>query len=374
MARNEKGEWIGYGPGDSGAQVTKINHRLFYAYPRNSKAKELGLITNDFYSDQTFSAVKNIQPCFTPPLPATGISNYDTQVALGAVIPPPPKKKFWQQGVGYPAMGFLQPDPNMSYVESRTAGTNELLRLASSDNRPKVIIGYSQGDDVVGYFLEQWPSDRRNEIKMVVGFGSPSRPAGLTLLGNDPGGMGISNHFTPEWARDRTYHFTHEGDWYPNARGLLFLLYDILTRMEISIQFASYLFKVLSQEAGKILLGIQPSEILGAATLAGLAKMVTTGTSSMVGNSILSPLDLFAVLPQLLWLLMDALKFISSNAHMHYHDQPKPFWRGLTAVDCAAQIIQEKVREKEQVVVYTVPGTWASWNDGPPAWTAWKLP
>jgi Putative peptidoglycan binding domain len=22
---------------------------------------------------------------------------------------------------------------------------------------------------------------------------------------------------------------------------------------------------------------------------------------------------------------------------------------------------------------YTVPGTWAGWNDGPPAWTAWKL-
>jgi hypothetical protein len=43
----------------------------------------------------------------------------------------------------------------------------------------------------------------------------------------------------------------------------------------------------------------------------------------------------------------------------------------MTAVDCAAQIITEKV---PNAVVYTVPGTVDFWNNGPPAWTAWKLP
>lgn len=377
MVHNDRGDWVGYGLGDSGTQVTKIQHRLIFAYPKNSRAIELGVQESGIYDSATEEAVKNLQPCFTPPIFPNGIADYATQIALGAVIkaPPPPKpKRFYQQGVGYPAMGFLQPDPNTSYVESRNAGTAELMRLAQPDPRPKVVIGYSQGDDVVAYFLEQWPADRRNEIKMVVGFGSPSRPAGPTLLGNDPGGCGISGHWTPLWARDRTYHFTHDGDMYPNARGLLFLLYDILTRMEVSLDFAMYLFQVLSSEAGKVLIGITPSSLEGAGALDTLSKLVTTGVSTAVGNEIVPPLTLFTLLPQLLWLIIDGLKFVSTNAHMHYHDQPLPEWRGLTAVDCAAQLIQEGVNEAEQTVVYTVPGTWAAWNDGPPAWTAWKLP
>lgn len=378
MATNEQGDWIGYGVGDTGDQVTKIQHRLMYAYPKNSKAIELGVQKTGIYDLATFEAVRNVQPFLKDkngkPLAPTGIANWTTQVALGVVIPGPPPKKFWQQGVGYPAMGFLQPDPNVSYVESRTNGTDELYRLAFPDQRKKVIVGYSQGDDVVGYFLERWPADRRHEIETVVGFGSPSRPAGLTLLGNDPGGCGISGHWTPEWARDRTFHFTHDGDMYANARGLLFLLYDILTRMELSLEFAMYLFQVLSSEAGKILMGITPSQLTGAGSLDMLAKLVTTGVSTAVGEEIVPPLTLFTLLPQILWLAIDGLKFISTNAHMHYHDLPLPEWRGLTAVDCAAQIIQERSSGTDQRVVYTVPGTWAGWNDGPPAWTAWKLP
>lgn len=377
MAHNEEGDWIGYGLGDAGDQVVKIQHRLIFAFPKNSKALELGVQKSGVYDVATEAAVRNVQPCFTPPLYPTGISDWATQAALGAVIklPPGPKpKKFYQQGVWYPAMGFLQPDPNVSYVESRSAGTAELLKLALPDTRKKVVIGYSQGDDAVAYFLDQWPADRRHEIETVVGFGSPSRPAGLTLLGNDPGGCGISGHWTPVWARDRTYHFTHGGDWYPNARGLLFLLYDILTRMELSLEFAMYLFQVLSSEGGKLLMGLNPSDLTGAGALDALSKVVTTGVSTVVGKEILPPLTLFTLLPQLIWLIIDALKFVTTNAHMHYHDLALPEWRGLTAVDCAAQIIQERHAGNDQAVVYTVPGTWAGWNDGPPAWTAWKLP
>lgn len=374
MATGPDGKWIGYGLGDAGEQVAKIQHRLIFAFPKNSKAIGLGVQETGIYDLATQEAVKNIQPFLNPAQVPTGVANYATQLGLGAVIKAgPPAKKFIQQGVGYPAMGFLQPDPNMSYVESRNAGTTELLRLATPDTRPKVVIGYSQGDDVVAYFLERWPENRRSEIKAVVGFGSPSRPEGPTLLGNDPGGKGISGHWTPQWARDRTYHFTHDGDWYPNARGLMFLLYDILTRMEVSLDFAMYLFQVLSTEAGKLLMGITPSDLQGAGALAMLGTLATTGLSTVVGKEILPPLTLFTLLPQLIWLMIDALKFVSTNAHMHYHDTPLPEWRGLTAVDCAAQIIKERVNEKDQVVVYTVPGTWAGWNDGPPAWTAWQL-
>lgn len=379
MARNAQGDWIGYGLGDAGEQVTKIQHRLIYAFPKNSQAVSLGVEKTGYYDSQTEQAVRNVQPFLKDDitgqfLPATGIANYATQLALGVVTRAPAPKRFYQQGIGYPAMGFLQPDPNTSYVESRTAGTKELLKWMLPDTRKKVILGYSQGDDVVARALAQWPANRRHEIETVVGFGSPSRPQGLTLLGNDPGGCGISGHWTPEWARDRTYHFTHDGDMYANARGMLFLLYDILTRMELSLEFAMYLFQVLSTEAGKVLLGISPSSLTGAGALDMLSKLVTTGISTAVGKEIVPPLTLFTLLPQIIWLLIDALKFVSTNAHMRYHDLPLPEWRGLTAVDCAAQIIQERHLSNDQAVVYTVPGTWAGWNDGPPAWTAWKLP
>src|SRR5262245_56475651 len=61
------GKWIGYGPGDdtqppdTGPQVSKIQHRLIYAYPKNSKAIDEGVIENGVYTAQTAAAVKNIQ-------------------------------------------------------------------------------------------------------------------------------------------------------------------------------------------------------------------------------------------------------------------------------------------------------------------------
>ena len=32
-----------------------------------------------------------------------------------------------------------------------------------------------------------------------------------------------------------------------------------------------------------------------------------------------------------------------------------------------------ELRPPQLTVAYSVPGTWAGWNDGPPAWTCWKL-
>ena len=99
--------------------------------------------------------------------------------------------------------------------------------------------------------------------------------------------------------------------------------------------------------------------------------MVTPGSITQTTGPIIQPMSLFMMLPMIIPTIAAALKFVSTNAHFHYHDQPEPFWRGLTAVDCLAQITQEKVHD---AIVYTVPGTVSFWNDGPPAWTAWKLP
>src|SRR6516164_2715408 len=294
------GKWIGYGPGDAtqpadtGPQVSKIQHRLLYAYPKNSKAIEVGVTESGVYSAQTASAIHNIQVFMNQPplnkgLRTDGIANYATQLAIGAVIPAPIPvhvKQFYQQGVAYPADGFLQPDPNESYVMSRTAGTAELLRLALPDHRPKVVIGYSQGEDVTNNAMEQWPAERRGEIKLYVGFGSPCRPPGPTLLGNDPGGSGISQNFTPAWLQPIADHFTPPCDLYANAVGLLPMLYDVLTHMDLSLEFATYLFNFAMTLPGKLLMGTEPSNQAGAGALSGLAPMMGLAAGSVVGGGL----------------------------------------------------------------------------------------
>lgn len=368
-------------------EIGKLNRRLLLVFPKNSKAVSEGVQLHDVFDFATDRALRNIQAFmdgqFVQALgrkfvnAKPGELTYDTKIALGVIVLPPkaPTKLFVQQGVGYPAMGFLNPDPQVSYNESRQAGTAELLRLSLPlVGVPKVWNGYSQGADVVTNALLQWPADRRNEIKCIVQFGDPTRPAGPTLLGNDPGGSGIAGVFPPAWVLDRYFSFTQEGDMYPNAVGLLPQIYQILTRMEASADFALYLFRVLTSSFGGQLLGIAGSFIPGFGAFSGILTMITGGgiLSNPAGSS--DDINLLAMItniPAIIQTLMAALKFIQTNAHMRYHDQPQPYWRGLTAVDCAAQIIQERV---QSATVYTVPGTWASWNDGPPAWTAWKLP
>ncbi|EIU03965.1 putative peptidoglycan binding domain protein [Mycobacteroides abscessus 5S-0422] len=364
------------GPTD---EIRKLQHRLLFAYPGRSDAHNLGVIESGVFDPATDRALRNMQEY----LAATedgkynskpGVLTYDCKTRLGVVLAAPkaPAKRFVQQGVGFSTDAFLMGDPTHSYVDARTEGSTELLRLAlPMVGVPKIWIGYSMGDDVVNTALLQWPEDRRDEIKLIIGFGGPSRRPGPTLLGNDPGGQGISGVFGPDWAASRTYQFTHKGDMYPNAVGLLPWLYQILTRMEISLDFAAYLFNLFISTVGKQLLGLLASALPGAGTLSTLAALVTTGPTNQVGGQILDVMKLFALLPQIIQTIAAALKFVQTNAHFHYHDQPQPFWRGLTAVDCAAQIIAEKV---PNATVFTVPGTVSWWNDGPPAWTAWKLP
>jgi hypothetical protein len=364
------------GPTD---EIRKLQHRLLFAYPGRSDAHNLGVIESGIFDAATDRALRNVQEY----LAATedpkydsqpGVLTYDCKVRLGVTIvaPKSDKKRFIQQGVGFSTDAFLMGDPTHSYVDARTEGAAELLRLAlPMVGVPKVWIGYSMGDDVVNTALLQWPEDRRDEIKLIVGFGGPSRRGGPTLLGNDPGGTGISGVYGPDWAVDRTYQFTHEGDMYANAVGLLPWLYQILTRMEVSLEFAAYLFNLFASTVGKQLLGAVASTLPGAGALSGVLGLVTPGPVAQTSGPILDVMKLFALLPQIIQTIAAALKFVETNAHYRYHDQPESFWRGLTAVDCAAQIITENV---PAATVFTVPGTVSWWNDGPPAWTAWKLP
>lgn len=360
-------------------EIAKLQHRLLFAYATNSGAHDEGVIESGIFDTATDKALRTMQrwlaehedPKYNR---APGVLTYDCKTRLGVILAAPkaPTKRFVQQGVGFSTDAFLMGDPTHSYVDARTEGAAELLRLAlPMVGVPKVWMGYSMGDDVVNTALLQWPEDRRDEIKLIIGFGGPSRRGGPTLLGNDPGGQGISGVFGPDWAVPITYQFTHEGDMYPNAVGLLPWLYQILTRMEISLDFAAYLFNLFMSTVGRWLLGLLASSLPGAGALSAVANLVTTGPTDQVGGQILDVMSLFTLLPQIIQTIAAALKFVQTNAHFHYHDQPEPFWRGLTAVDCAAQIITEKV---SNATVFTVPGTVSWWNDGPPAWTAWKLP
>jgi peptidoglycan hydrolase-like protein with peptidoglycan-binding domain len=349
--------WEGYKLGMTGEQVRKIQDRLKRAY----RSYAGNLEVTGTYDAATEAAVREFQR--RAGLPVTGIANYATQVRLGVVLPAPPKltraytvpgtwagwndgppawtawgldhNRFQQQGVGYPAMGFLQPNPNISYNESRDAGTAELLRLSLPDPNPKVWIGYSQGADVVVRALLAWPAERRNEIVKVISFGSPGRRPGPTLLGNNPPGAGISGVYTPDWAASRTYDFVIDGDMYPAAVGLLPALYDLLTRMDLSLEFATYLFQLLTSSVGGQLLGSVPGgNQPGAGSLSGL-----TGLLGIGGPQQLSLPGILLNLPGVLQTIVAALQFVMTNAHQHYADQP--IFDGLTGVDRAIQIISQ---------------------------------
>lgn len=362
------------GPTD---EIRKAQHRLIYAFS-HVKALDLGVVESGLFDAATDNALRVFQQ--SAGLPVNGVLDYATKVKLGVIVvaPKAPTKKFVQQGVGFNTDAFLMGNPSHSYNMAVAEEQAEFNRLAYPlVGVPKVLIGYSMGADANNKNLLNWPADRRDEIKCVIQFGDPARPPGPTLLGNDPGGQGISGVFAPEWVLDRYYSFTHSGDMYANATGLLPQLYSILTDLAMTTTFAMRLFSIFTNSiAGAGLLGLGGSSSLaGFGSLSSLLPMLTGGSITTNPATKTSEINLFAMItniPAIVQTLVAALQFISTNAHYHYGDQPEQFWRGLTAVDCAAQIIQERV--PEGAIVYTIPGTVSWWNDGPPAWTAWKLP
>lgn len=366
-------------------EIAKINRRLLLAYPKASKAVEEGVTLSDEFTPATKRATINYQTYVNDhllpgekPLRTDGVFDYATKVRAKVVVIPtgPAPRKFVQQGVGFDTSAFMMGNPSHSYVDAVMEGSAEGLKLSlPTVGVPKVGLAYSMGGDVLKRWMQLWPADRRDEWKLLVVFGNPSRRPGPTLLGNDPGGKGISGTWYPEWTTPRLWDFTQPGDMYPNSVGVMPQMYQILTRMEASIDFAMYLFQMLTSSFGPMLLGLAGSMIPGFGLLSGLLTLITPGDENEDPAESVEQVNLLAIITNIggiVKALGGLINFVRTGAHFRYHDQPQPFWRGLTGVDCAAQIIQELV--PNGALTYTVPGTVANWNDGPPAWTAWKLP
>ena len=138
----------------------------------------------------------------------------------------------------------------------------------------------------------------------------------------------------PEWCWDRLYSFAIEGDWYPQARGLLFFLFEIIARAELTIEFATWLFTKFPTLAMQQLMGEAPSDDPVAGVLSGLAKFAGVAAG---------PVQLLMLLPQLVELLVDAIKFAATGAHGMYGDPGHALWDGMTGVDKAVALVREKV-------------------------------
>lgn len=253
------------------------------------------------------------------------------------------KKRFDIQGLGYNTNAFMiGNDPTHSYLDMIEDGVAEGRKFAIPDRRKKVLFGYSGGAGCVVEFLNRWPADRRDEIAMVVQFGDPNRPEGPTLLGNNPGGHGISEDFPPDWILNRYYSFTLPGDMYPNAAGLLPLFYDILVRMEATPEFAMYLFNLFVGQLGYLTsfgaaaLGLSGNPSLaGFGQLAGLLPLITGSGTSQTPNLIAMIFNIGNIVVS----LQKLLKFVISQDHNMYNDPGHRVFDGMTAVEKAAQLV-----------------------------------
>lgn len=353
--------YVGLGEGDVSPEIRKI--KAFMRAKFRSYAGHLA--DTELFDLQMVDAVKEMQHRYQ--IPVTGWIAYGDKVRMGylnaaPVVPPyvgyavPGTWGQWNigphcmavnrfpervqvQGVGYNTSAFINPDPRHSYVEAVQEGTAELLRLSLPESRKKIISGYSMGAEVVARFLAQWPEDRRDEIVGVITFGSPCRPPGATKLGPNPGGAGISGFYTPEWARNREWSYTIDGDMYSEANSpLMNALYAILTRMEASMDFMLYLFQVLTSSLGPALLGLAGAFIPGFGVLKGLLGLITPGDVDETDG----PPNLFAMMTNLAIIipaLIGALKFVFTNAHGRYWGDNRLF-EGLSAEDHAASVVR----------------------------------
>ena len=64
--------------------------------------------------------------------------------------------------------------------------------------------------------------------------------------------------------------------------------------------------------------------------------------------------------PQVIWLLVDAIKFVVTGAHGKYGDPAFALWDGLTAVDHAVATIRRVA--PQGCTLYLLPGTWSTWD------------
>ncbi|MFD4351392.1 peptidoglycan-binding protein [Nocardia sp. NPDC058518] len=238
------------------------------------------------------------------------------------------ERRVRNQPVAYPASGFLNPDPHTSYRESVALGVGEGIRLILLNPGPFILAGYSQGAEVVVRLMtlmtDSGPlAHRADDLRRVITFGSPCRPPGRTLLGNNPPGAGISGDYTPQEFRDRTFDFVLDGDMYSTTTDdtLLEQFYDLLVHAELSVPFAVAVLQFLQ------------SNILGGrlgGPLGNVGRMtVPTALTGLGGVDFVKAVRTMQVVSE----------FLIRNPHVHYHDWPD--FDGHTGVERAKQVLRD---------------------------------
>lgn len=366
------GKFIGYGLGDSGPEVVKVQHRLVFAYPKASRAVELGVMVTGNFDEATRDAVWNFQQYINEnnlnnvPLgqgERRGVADYATRVRMKAYIPPQLGSKYKIQGVGgVRSDAYLMP-PDAPCFNKATAGfAREGVRLTRElAGSPVVAIGYSMGAKSARDYEIALPAELRDSLKLSIQFGDPSMHPNGSLLGDRPG-QGISRQPHPDYVLNRYYSYSIAGDWYPEAQAdLLFYLFEIISRAELSLEFATWLFTQWPTLPFQQITGQADSDDPLAGVLKGLAKGITAGPDNVIGV-LLNPFGILAMLPDLIELLVDAIKFAATSAHGKYMDPTEANWDGMTAVDHAVKTIREKCPGGATLLLF--PGSWAQWNQG----------
>ncbi len=366
------GKFIGYGLGDSGPEVAKVQRRLVHAYPVASKAIKLGVTESGNFDQATADAVWNFQQYVNDnglnnvllgQGERRGVADYATRVRMKAYIPPQLGSKYRIQGVGgVRSDAYLMP-PDAPCFNRATAGfAREGVRLTRElGGGPVVPIGYSMGAKSARDYEVMLPAELRSSVKLSVQFGDPSMPADGSLLGDRPG-QGISRQPHPDWVRDRLYSYSIDGDWYPQAQAsLLFYLFEIISRAELTLEFATWLFTQFPTLPFKQITGQVESGDMLAGVLKGLAGAITSGPDNVIGI-LMNPFAILAMLPDLIALLVDAIRFAANSAHGKYLDPTEANWDGLTAVDHAVKTIRERCPDGATLLLF--PGSWAQWNFG----------
>lgn len=390
MAHDSNGTWMGLGIDqitgvpDSNDDVFRVQHRLLYAYAKGSNAIENGLREWGTYDHATAQSVMDMaghlnrteNAGFTHPVTDLGVANLKFRKRIKAYIEPLLVPKYPIQGVQYDTRAYLMPPDAHSFNKATAQGAREGLNLLRSkwSNTQFIGIGYSMGAKTLRDFEVQLFPEEQSRYLGSFNFGDPSMRPGGSLLGDDPG-QGISGEYHPDWVANRYWSYSIDGDWYPRARGLLMFLYQVIARAELTLDFAMWLLTAFPLLAMQELTGLKTSnDDTGAAgILSPLANLMTIGSTIPMNplSSLIGPAQMFMLLPEIIQLIIDAFKFMTTNAHGMYNDINHRNWDGMTGVEHAIATIRRIA--PGGATLFLFPGSWANWDQGFDADTAFAL-
>ncbi|MGE2733866.1 hypothetical protein [Mycolicibacterium vaccae] len=245
--------------------------------------------------------------------------------------------RFRWRPIDYPAVGFLNPDPNTSYDESVAAGVAEGLRILGEEFGPlpdvrytvdqlddltlddlKALdadgVGYSQGAEVIIRIAVEL-ARHGLRFRRIVNLGSPCRVPGPTRVGNNPPGSGIARLFPPKCLLPTiTDIVRNTGEMYGCALDDTYLpeFYALFVQAEVSIPFA-------------------------AAALQWAMPYIAGGLGAVLSGN---PFGVIKVvdLPKAVKTAGQLIDFASTQAHTSYH-LPAPEFGGRTGIQVAIDTI-----------------------------------